>query len=192
MNFLGHFYLSKNNTGLILGNYIADFVKGKNYGLYPDEIARGILLHRQIDDFTDRHAMVRKGRKRLFEKYRHFGGIIIDMYYDHYLASRWPEYSESSLLDFSAYIYQIIEENLSALPSQSQFMFPYMKNGNWLIRYSTMEGLHKSLRGMASRINHPSKLEQANEELQLYYAEYYEEFTVFMDDLIRNFGGKEG
>lgn len=188
MNFLGHFYLSQNDTGLILGNYIADFVKGKSYRLYPEEVARGILLHRRIDEFTDTHAMVRQGRRRLFEKYRHFGGIIIDMYYDHYLASRWHEYSGSSLTDFADFIYQTIEKNLASLPSQSQYMFTYMKNGNWLMRYRTMEGLDKSLRGMAGRINHPSKLEQANEELQRYYTEYNDEFSLFMTDLVREFG----
>ena len=188
MNFLGHFFLSKNDTGLILGNYIADFVKGKNYLNYPEEITRGILMHRQIDSFTDGHAMVRQGRKRIFAKYRHFAGIIIDMYYDHFLASRWSDFSNQSLQDYSSYIYSIIEDNLSLLPAQSQYMFNYMKNGNWLMRYSTTEGLEKSLRGMASRINHPSKIEQAREELIVFYQLWDFEFSTFMDDLKVEFG----
>ncbi len=187
MNFLGHFYLSKNDTGLILGNYIADFVKGKNYNNYPEHISRGILMHRRIDTFTDSHAMVRQGRKRIFDKYRHFAGIIIDMYYDHFLANRWQEYSNTSLMEYSAFIYSIIEENLHLLPSQSQYMFTYMKNGNWLMRYSTTEGLEKSLRGMAGRISHPSRLEEAREELIAFYPAWETEFLSFMSDLRAEF-----
>jgi len=189
MNFLGHFYLSKNDTGLILGNYIADFVKGKNYTKYPEHISRGIMMHRHIDTFTDSHAMVKQGRKRIFEKYRHFAGIIIDMYYDHFLATCWNDYSEKPLPDYSAFIYSVIEENLHLLPPQSQYMFTYMKKGNWLMRYATTEGLEKSLRGMAGRISHPSKLEEARAELVEYYEEWSLEFKSFMLDLQVEFGG---
>jgi len=77
MNFLGHFYLSQDDPELIVGNFIADYVKGKKYQDYPSGISKGIMMHRNIDHFTDSHHLVRNGRKRLFDKYRHYSGVII-------------------------------------------------------------------------------------------------------------------
>ena len=85
MNFLGHFYLSQSNPELVVGNFIADFVKGNKYIDYPDKIAEGIMMHRHIDYYTDHHPKVSKGRKRLFGTYRHYSEVIMDMYYDHFL-----------------------------------------------------------------------------------------------------------
>ena len=187
MNFLGHFYLSKNDPDLIVGNYIADFVKGKKYLEYPVKISEGIMMHREIDHYTDRHAMVRKGRKRLFPKYRHYSGVIIDMYYDHYLASLWPDYSSIPLDKFAAEIYATIDEHWQYLPEQSQYMFPYMKNGNWLLRYASTEGIGQSLDGMSRRLNNNSKLDQAVHQLHEFYDDFEEEFKEFIVELKQRF-----
>lgn len=187
MNFLGHFYLSLNDPDLIVGNFIADFVKGNKYSAYPERISEGILMHRKIDHYTDRHQMVRVGRKRLFEKFRHYSGVIIDMYYDHYLASLWNNYSRESLESFAESIYQTIELHWSILPSQSKYMFPFMKNGNWLVRYATTEGIEQSLNGMSQRLNNNSKLELAAHHLHLHYDAFQEEFEAFIIDIKKQF-----
>ena len=183
MNFLGHFYLSQNDPDLIVGNYIADFVKGKKYSEYPPAIAQGIIMHREIDYYTDRHPMVRKGRKRLFKIYRHYSGVIMDMYYDHFLANLWHEYSTSPLINFADYIYNIIEQNWVYLPENSQFMFPYMKSGNWLLRYATTDGIGKSLNGMSRRLNNNSQLERAVNQLHEFYEDFQVEFRTFIIDI---------
>ena len=183
MNFLGHFYLSQSDPDLIVGNFIADFVKGKKYEDYPAAIAKGIMMHREIDYYTDRHKMVRKGRKRLFNTYRHYSGVIIDMYYDHYLASLWGDYSNESLHDFSGHIYRTIEQSWDVLPPDCQYFFPYMKSGNWLLRYATTDGIGKSLNGMSKRLSHASKLNQAIFQLHEYYDEFRDEFREFIVDI---------
>lgn len=187
MNFLGHFYLSKNDPGLLIGNYIADFVKGKKYLDYPDAISKGIIMHRNIDFFTDGHEMFRKGKKRLFPIYRHYSGVIMDMYYDHFLARFWGDYSQINLEDFSKSVYETIQENWEYLPEKSKYMFPYMKNGNWLLRYSTTMGIDQSLNGMSRRLNNNSKLELAVNQLHEYYDEYKSEFESFMPELNEQF-----
>ena len=187
MNFLGHFYLSKNDPDLIVGNYIADFVKGKKFMEYPSRISEGIMMHREIDHYTDRHQMVRSGRKRLFGKYRHYSGVIIDMYYDHYLAKLWQNYSQDSLSSFAEDIYNTIEANWSNLPAQSKYMFPYMKSGNWLLRYASTKGIGQSLDGMSRRLNNNSKLEQAVHQLHEFYEDFQEEFEEFIIDIKRQF-----
>lgn len=187
MNFLGHFYLSQGNNEHVVGNFIADFVKGKRYLDYPDGISEGIMMHREIDHFTDNHPMVKTGRKRLFPKYRHYSGVIIDMYYDHYLANLWNEYSNSTLGSFADDMYKIIEDNWKYLPDHSQYMFPYMKEGNWLLRYESTEGIGRSLTGMSRRLNNGSKLDQAVQQLRDFYTEFRDEFRSFIVDIKRNF-----
>lgn len=187
MNFLGHFYLSKGVEDLIVGNFIADFVKGKKYLDYPSGISNGIMMHREIDHFTDRHPMVRQGRKRLFRTYRHYSGVIIDMYYDHYLATLWTEYSRISLTDFAADIYEILEKHWQLLPAESQYMFPYMKSGNWLVRYQTIEGIGQSLTGMSRRLNNNSKLDKSVIQLREYYDDFEQEFREFINEVSRKF-----
>jgi len=187
MNFLGHFYLSKHEPGLLVGNYIADFVKGKKYLDYPESISEGIIMHRNIDHFTDQHPMIRKGRKRLFPIYRHYASVIMDMYYDHYLARYWSNYSSEDLEAFSDSVYNTIEEHWQFLPEKSQFMFPYMKSGNWLLRYTTTEGIGKSLTGMSIRLNNNSKLELAENQLLEYYEDFKSEFEIFMPELKEKF-----
>ena len=187
MNFLGHFYLSQGDPDLIVGNFIADFVKGKKYMDYPDKISEGIMMHRHIDHFTDTHRLVKQGRKRLFDTYRHYSGVIIDMYYDHYLASLWENYSEDSLSAFANDIYRTIEENWDHLPEKSKFLFPYMKSGNWLVRYASTEGIGQSLNGMSRRLNNNSKLDKAVLQLHEFYDDFSEEFREFIVDIKNNF-----
>lgn len=93
MNFLAHLYLSQSNTNIMIGNFIADHIRGNNFSHFCKEIQQGVLLHREIDTFTDAHEVVRKSKRRLHERYRHYDGVIIDIFFDHYLAKNWSTYS---------------------------------------------------------------------------------------------------
>ncbi len=98
MNFLAHLFLSGNNAEIMVGNFIGDFVRGKNFHeQYSPSIALGIELHREIDEFTDNHSVVLESKKRLRPKYRHYSPVIIDMFYDHVLAKNWSAHSTTPL-----------------------------------------------------------------------------------------------
>ena len=102
MNFLAHLYLSGDNPKVKVGNFIGDFVKGKNLkDRFEADIARGIGLHREIDWFTDTHSIVKQSKDRLRPKYRHYSGVIVDIFYDHFLAKNWDRYSKQLLPDFA-------------------------------------------------------------------------------------------
>ena len=101
MNFLAHIYLSGEDEKLMVGNFIGDYVKGKDYENYPTPIREGILLHRQIDFFTDSHSQFREAKKLLVEEFGLYSGIIIDLLYDHLLAKNWNNYSEQNLRSFA-------------------------------------------------------------------------------------------
>ena len=111
MNFLAHLYLSKNNKNILIGNFIADAVKGSDFKKFPEEIQAGILLHREIDNYTDTHLIVRNSKRRLNLHYRHYKGVIIDIFYDHFLAKNWHQYSETPLAVYAENVYGFLQEN---------------------------------------------------------------------------------
>ena len=110
MNYLAHVYLSGSDKDLIIGNFIADHVKGKAYLDYPETIQKGILLHRKIDDFTDHHPLFKKNVTLLFPQFRHYSRVIVDMFFDHFLAAQWELYHPDPLEDFSRQFYLLMQE----------------------------------------------------------------------------------
>jgi acyl carrier protein phosphodiesterase len=184
MNFLAHQYLSGDNTDLMVGNFIADFVKGRMaLQAFDKEIIKGIELHRAIDEFTDTHSIVTQSKNRLRPKYRHYSGVIVDVFYDHFLARNWETYHKTSLTDFAAHVYRTITGYDSILPEDVKRMLPYMIKGNWLVNYSKTEGIHRALSGMASRSPYASKMDEAVQDLVLSYDEFQKEFETFFPQL---------
>ncbi|MDO9260577.1 MAG: ACP phosphodiesterase, partial [Flavobacteriaceae bacterium] len=111
MNFLAHLYLSGNNPNLIVGNFMADAIKGNAYLQFDDEIQQGIILHRAIDTFTDQHPIVKQSKRRLNVRYNHFNGIIIDIFYDHFLAKNWSQFSQIPLELYCSEVYKILQKS---------------------------------------------------------------------------------
>ncbi|MGC4021155.1 MAG: ACP phosphodiesterase [Cyclobacteriaceae bacterium] len=184
MNFLAHLYLSGDNPKIKLGNFIGDFVKGKDLvERFGEDVAKGIALHREIDWFTDHHPVVKKSKDRLREKYRHYAGVIVDIFYDHFLAKYWPDYSNEFLPDYADDCYSMILSYDSILPQEVKFMMPYMMKGNWLVNYAKIEGIHKALSGMARRTRFDSKMEEASEDLKKDFQEFEKEFKEFFPQL---------
>lgn len=184
MNYLAHIYLSGNNKMVTIGNFIADGIRGKKYKTYPIEVQKGILLHRQIDTFTDAHPTVRQSTKKLHENYGHYSGIIVDILYDHFLAKNWSKYSDVPLEDYAENFYQILTDNIEILPQRILKMIPHLISGNWLLSYATKEGIAKVLDGMNKRTKNQSKMNLATKELDLFYDEFEAEFTSFFEELI--------
>ena len=184
MNFLAHIYLSGNNDKVTIGNFIADGIKGRNYKKFPKDIQIGILLHRQIDTFTDTHKTVKKSTKRLHEKYSHYSGVIVDILYDHFLAKNWERYSDISLAIYVDNFYDSLKDNFEILPQRVQQMMPYMIADNWLLSYASIEGISKVLDGMNRRTKNRAQMNLAINELQEFYDEFEYEFTLFFDELI--------
>ncbi len=187
MNFLGHFYLSGSSQSLLVGNYIADMIKGKQYLSYPEPIAKGIIMHREIDTFTDKHPVFRQSKKRLNSQYNHYSGVIVDMFYDHFLAKNWDQYSDTPLDAYAVKTYEILEQHLNIIPEKGRYLFRYMKTNNWLVRYAKTSGLQLALTGIASRTSFPSGMETAVENLNKYYIRYELEFGDFFYAAIAHF-----
>lgn len=184
MNFLAHLFLSGSNAEIMVGNFIGDFVRGKNFReRYSPSIALGIELHREIDEFTDNHSVVLESKKRLRPKYRHYSPVIIDMFYDHFLAKNWNTYSTTPLDKYAQDAYAILRKYDATVPDQVKRLLPYMIQGNWLYNYSHVEGIHRALSGMAQRTPYASKMEEASRDLEEHYDLFQNEFTLFFPEL---------
>lgn len=183
MNFLAHIYLSGDNDLIKIGNFMADGIRGKHYEHLPADIQKGIVLHRAIDTFTDAHPVFRQSTKRLHEKYHHYAGVIVDVFYDHFLAKNWAKYSDEKLDAFVMRFYQSLLDNQDFLTEKTIGVMPYMIKYNWLWNYQFVEGIARILYQMDQRTKNNSKMQYSIDDLKESYADFENEFTVFFEDL---------
>lgn len=185
MNFLAHLHLSYPHRSEMVGNFIGDFVKGRNYLSYPDDISRGIKLHRSIDSFTDTHPIHKKCRKLFADDYRLYSGVIVDMVFDHYLAKGWKEYNELKLKEFSQLSYKILEDHVLTLPERAQGILQKLKKSDRLASYETIEGLSEAISLMSRYTTLPDHTSNAI-EIIIENSIYLEnQFNIFYRELIK-------
>ncbi len=183
MNYLAHLYLSDNDKNIQLGNFMADAVKGKMYKNYSKGIQTGIILHRNIDSFTDNDIIVKQSKRRLHSRYRHYKGVIIDIFYDHFLAKNWSNYSSILLYDFSHSFYKTLEANIEILPEKIQYITPFIIKNDWLTNYATIEGIEKVLIGMNRRTSEVSQMHLSINDLKENYNDFENDFKLFFEKL---------
>ena len=184
MNFLAHIYLSFGDDDITIGNFIADSIRGNQYKHLPERVQKGILLHRDIDTYTDAHDIPKKSSKRLHKNYSHYSRVIVDIFYDHFLAKNWSSYSDIPLDVFVENFYVLLEDNYGILPQGVKRMMPYMITNNWIYNYSKMEGIGRVLSGMNRRTKNKSKMNFAILDLEEHYEAFEVEFTSFFEELI--------
>lgn len=184
MNFLAHIYLSFGDDEITIGNFIADSIRGNKYLHLPPNIQKGIRLHREIDTFTDAHPIARQSSKRLHTNYSHYSRVIVDIFYDHFLARNWDKYSDIPLEAFTEKFYDMIEAHYPILPLGIKRMMPYMIADNWLLNYGSIKGIGRVLSGMNRRTQNRSKMQFAIIDLEAHYGEFEKEFTLLFEELI--------
>lgn len=188
MNFLAHLYLSGVDPEIRLGNFIGDFVKGRNpQDRFSEKIAAGVLMHRRIDERTDHHPAVRESKQRLREKHRHYSGVIVDIFYDHFLAIHWNEHHPEPLDQYASGFYAYANARQTELPERAAWVLKHMIQGDWLTSYQSIEGIDRVLRGMARRTSFPSGMEYAADALNEHYKDFEAEFRVLFHDLKSEF-----
>jgi len=184
MNYLAHLYLSFGNEEIMVGNFIADAVKGKQIHHFHGKIQEGIRLHRMIDEFTDNHPVVYKSKSRIRTNYKKYAGVVIDMFYDHFLAANWQDFSEDSLLFFTKRSYQTLFRHYFIMPVRMKKILPAMAAGNWLASYEKIDNIGLALMGMARRTKFETGFENGANDLKLHYIELFDDFNNFFPELI--------
>ncbi len=183
MNFLAHLFLSGTDEEVMVGNLLGDFMKGRKVTSFDDKIIKGILLHRKIDEFTDNHPLVIKSKERLRPLFKHYTPVVADIYYDHFLAANWNEYSEITLKKFAKQCYLVLRKHKELFPPRFQQALVYMRFRNVLVSYAKFSGIDFAFNRMAIRSNYPSNLNNATEELKVNYKLYLSEFREFFPQL---------
>ena len=167
------------------GNFIGDSVTSAMQSGLPPGIRKGVLLHQQIDTFTDSHPVVRLSKERLRPRYRKYAGVITDIFYDHFLAANWNEYAKNSLRDYADEVYAFLETQRPLFPPRSLQFYEYMRRADALFIYAEVNGIRKVMQGMSRRSVFESGMETSTEELLEHYDVFGEEFRTFFPELIR-------
>ena len=184
MNYLAHIYLSgDDDEDLLVGNFMADGVKGKKYLNYPESIQRGILLHRFIDDFTDHHPICLETKIILRPKYHKLSPILSDIIYDHFLAKNWHVYHQKPLRDFVDEFYTSMQLRWGDLTQRVRHMLPFMIEYDWLYNYQFQEGMESVLMGMSRRVRGGEILQEGWMDLHENYTAIEDQFTRFFREL---------
>ena len=186
MNLLAHSFLSGENEAVKVGNLMGDFVKGKQYEDYPKEIQLGILLHRQIDHFTDHHTIVKESIEKLRTKYSKYAGVVVDVFYDHFLAIHFEKYAPTDLSEFADNSYKTFQKYKKILPEKIQKFLPNMIEHNWFANYANMEGMRRSFQSLDRRTNYRVNFENALVNLEQDFESFEQDFFLFFPD-IQNF-----
>ena len=184
MNYLAHLYLADDDPESVIGSLMGDFVKGRIDGTLSPGIHWGVTVHRKIDAFTDAHAVFRGSKRRLRPEFRRYGGILVDLYYDHFLAVNWPRYSDVPLEDYSRRVYRILEEHSKNLPPRMQRSVSYTIANDLLLSYREIDGIRRALQGIEGRLKRASRLRDAVLDLQHNYASLQADFDRFFPELI--------
>jgi acyl carrier protein phosphodiesterase len=158
MNYLGHIYLSFDDHELATANLFGDFVKGKNLSHLSPTIQTGILLHREIDSFTDKHDSVKAILQLIRNDLPKVAPIAIDLIFDHLLAKHWTKFHAHDFAHYLANCYNEFEQHKVNYPAHFQDFIEKLIRYNWIAHYPTLDGLSKMSHGVSKKLSFDNAL----------------------------------
>jgi acyl carrier protein phosphodiesterase len=188
VNHLAHALLAADTGTSIVGALMGDFVKGRPGDLYSGALLEGILLHREVDAFTDAHEIFARSRRRIAAPHRRFSGVLVDIFYDHFLARHWSEFSPVPLRAFADDVHARLARRESELPERMRGFVRYMIETDLLVSYRERSGIERALRGMSSRLSRPNPLAGGLAALDAEHAGLERDFFEFFPELRAAFG----
>jgi len=198
VNYLAHLYLaalpadlSRRQASLsdgceesLVGSLMGDFVKGDGYDDYSTGIRQAILIHRWVDAYSNAHPVYRRSKRRIHSSYRHTKGILVDLFYDHFLARNWDQYAAEPLPAFSRRVYRALEVHWDILSHRLQSILPRMAAEDWLLAYRDIANIGHALAGLSSRLSRENELHRGLDELRANYADLEGDFRAFFPELV--------
>jgi acyl carrier protein phosphodiesterase len=189
VNYLAHAYLSGDNEELLVGNFIADHLRGNNFKNYSEGVVEGIRLHRKIDTFTDSHPLFKASKRLFYKGFEKYSGILVDIYFDHLLAKNFKQFHSKSLGDFSTEVYKVYAKNESLMPEMSVRFLNYVLKNNVYQTYADLKGIETVLSHLSHRIGHGIALNTSLAQFVEAEGELEENFFTFIPDLRANLQG---
>jgi acyl carrier protein phosphodiesterase len=189
MNWLAHLYLSEANPAVRIGNLLPDLLPLPSLASLPPDFQRGIALHRRIDAFTDAHPTVRQSIKRFAPPFRRFGGVLTDIFYDHFLARDWSAYAAEPLSDFTQTFYASFSQFRNVLPADACARLEQMRAADWLNSYGELSGMARALERIGSRFQRRVDLAGSLSVLESNYELFRSDFQSFFPELQSHVAG---
>jgi acyl carrier protein phosphodiesterase len=184
MNHLAHFYLSGNDDDIKIGNFVADFINIEQVKNFSPTVQRGIRLHHAIDHFTDEHERVKTSWRRLYATHGKYAPVIVDIFYDFLLAQNWEIYQKNtSLRSYTEGVYTLLQKRQDELPPRLQSRMDMMINDDWLMRYTTLDGLEKTFERVGRMARFSGNFEVATQSLTNDLHLFQDDFKTFFPDL---------
>ena len=185
MNFLAHALLAGDAAADRVGGLMGDFIKGPLPAHLPPELASGVALHRAIDSFAERHDAFIRSRSRISPIRRRLAGVLVDLFYDHLLASTWANYSEIPLHTYATGLYALLNDHQNTLPEKARGVALRMREQDWLTTYRDVAAVGQAIDRMAIyRIRRANSLAGGIEEFLADPHGFREDFNAFMPDAI--------
>lgn len=183
MNYLAHLYLAQRNPHSLVGNLMGDFLRGVKVRHLPAIIARGVHNHLAVDRYTDSHAALKALKTNFSAERRRFGGIIIDVVFDHFLIKHWQAYSREELAGFTAYCYQCFSALSDLMPPPMRQRVDWIIQCDLLNSYADLQGVAEALNGISRRMRFENRLAGAIDEVTDHYAALEQGFLAFFTQL---------
>ncbi|GIV83116.1 MAG: ACP phosphodiesterase [Candidatus Roseilinea sp.] len=183
MNWLAHLFLSDDDIEHRIGNVIADWVKGEARAQFSPGIQRGFASHRLIDLYTDKHPVVARSKARIEPPFRRYAAVLVDVFYDHFLAMDWSHHCTTPLTQWIAEVYAQFTDYAHRLPAPVRIGLQRMVQDDWLGAYATPTGIASILQRMSHRLSRPNRLGEAGMQLLDHYAELHSDFRTFFPEL---------
>lgn len=183
MNFLAHLYLAGENEDHVVGQVLADFLERGWQELVSPGVLRGVRLHQQTDLYTDQHALFRRSRERLPQHLRRYAGIVVDIFYDHLLATHWERFHDMPLEQFAQSRYRILETRTEEMTSRLRTVLPVIVERDWLTSYRDVDGMERALAGVSRRLRRANPIAEAGAAFRAERQGFEQDFLSFFPDL---------
>ena len=183
MNFLAHLYLAGDDEDQVVGQVLADFLERGWRDRVSLGVLRGVRLHQQADLYTDQHELFRRSRERLPQPFRRYAGIVVDIFYDHLLATHWEQFHDVPLDEFAQSRYRILEGRTEGMTGRMRAVLPILVERDWLTSYRSREGVEYALAGVSRRLKRANPIAEAGAALWANREGFEQDFLAFFPEL---------
>ncbi|MDE0109841.1 MAG: ACP phosphodiesterase [Bryobacterales bacterium] len=181
---MAHLLLAGDDPEAKVGQVLADFVTASDIAAFAPGIQAGIRAHQRIDSFADGHPVFARARRRLKPPYRRFGGVLLDIYFDHFLARRWDRHGDGGSLEgFADRTYRILNDFRDLPSARFRMVVAAMCRDNWLVGYASFAGVDRALTGLSKRFPRTNPLASGGAVLREQYAALEADFQAFFPSL---------
>jgi len=185
MNYLSHLFLAEDTDESKIGNLLGDFVKGRLNDDFSPEIIKGIKTHRKIDFFTDSHDTIKETKRLISPERRKYSGVLVDIFFDHFLTVQWERYSDKDFDLFIVDTYKILLKYQDIYPLKGKALIPRIVQKDWLRKYGDFDGLSLVFERMSERVKRKNPLKGSEQELRDNYSEIEKNFNIFFPEIIK-------